>query len=67
MPSTTPKMAHTMAGAAHNADFAKKVGIPMSVAKEFNKADVKTGILRKKRKRQTGGNTAALTSDVGGR
>ena len=30
-----------MAAAAHNRKFAKKVGIPMSVAKEFNKADAK--------------------------
>jgi hypothetical protein len=28
-----------MAAAAHNAKFAKKVGIPQSVAKEFNAAD----------------------------
>ena len=28
-----------MAAAAHNPAFAKKVGIPMSVAKDFNKAD----------------------------
>ena len=28
-----------MAAAAHNPAFAKKVGIPMSVAKEFNQAD----------------------------
>lgn len=28
-----------MAAAAHNPEFAKKVGIPVSVAKEFNKAD----------------------------
>lgn len=28
-----------MAAAAHNPAFAKKVGVPVSVAKEFNKAD----------------------------
>ena len=28
-----------MAAAAHNPEFAKKAGIPVSVAKEFNKAD----------------------------
>ena len=50
MPSSTPKMARTMAGAAHNPKFAKKMGIPQSVAKEFNQADAKTGILRKKKK-----------------
>jgi hypothetical protein len=50
MPSTSPKQAKTMAGAAHDPAFAKKVGIPQSVAKEFNKADARTGILRKKKK-----------------
>ena len=28
-----------MAAAAHNPEFAKKAGVPVSVAKEFNKAD----------------------------
>lgn len=28
-----------MAAAAHNPEFAKKAGIPQSVAKEFNNAD----------------------------
>lgn len=49
MPSSTPKMARTMAASAHNPAFAKKMGIPQGVAKEFNKADAKTGILRKKK------------------
>ena len=39
MPSKTPKQARTMAAAAHNKPFAKKAGIPQSVAKEFNQAD----------------------------
>jgi hypothetical protein len=39
MPSTTGKQKRTMAAAAHDAAFAKKVGIPQSVAKEFNAAD----------------------------
>lgn len=38
-----------MAAAAHNPAFARKVGIPRAVAREFNKADAKTGILRKKK------------------
>ena len=50
MPSTSPKQARTMAAAAHNPAFAKKVGIPQSVAKEFNIADQKSVILRKKKK-----------------
>ncbi len=40
-----------MAEAAHNPAFAKKMGIPRGVAKDFNVADQKTGILRKKKKK----------------
>lgn len=47
MPSKSAKQARLMAAAAHDPAFAKKVGIPVSVAKEFNKADAKAGILRK--------------------
>lgn len=39
MPSKTAKQKRTMAAAAHNPAFAKKMGIPVKVAKEFNKAD----------------------------
>lgn len=39
MPSKTKAQARLMAAAAHNPAFAKKVGIPVSVAKDFNKAD----------------------------
>jgi hypothetical protein len=35
-----------MAAAAHNPAFAKKVGIPTSVAQDFNKADTGTGLIR---------------------
>lgn len=34
---------------AHNPKMAKKMGIPVKVAKEFNKADTGTGIRRKKK------------------
>lgn len=50
MPSKSPAQARMMAGAAHDPKFAKKVGVPPAVAKEFNKADARTGILRKKKK-----------------
>lgn len=40
--SVSQKQARTMAAAAHNPKFAKKVGIKQSVAKEFNKADTGT-------------------------
>ena len=36
-----------MAAAAHNPAFAKKVGVPVSVAKDFNQADKGKGLLRK--------------------
>ena len=39
MPSTSKKQAHLMAAVAHNPAFAKKVGIPQSVGKDFNNAD----------------------------
>ena len=39
MPSTSKKQARFMAAAAHNPAFAKKAGISMDVAKEFNQAD----------------------------
>jgi hypothetical protein len=43
MPSKTPKQKRTMAAAAHDPAFAKKVGIPSKVAKEFNRADQRKG------------------------
>ena len=43
MPSKSPKQARLMAAAAHDPKFAKKVGVPSKVAKEFNKADKGTG------------------------
>ncbi len=49
MPSKSAKQARTMAAAAHNPAFAKKVGISPKVAKDFNRADARTGILRKKK------------------
>jgi hypothetical protein len=39
MPSTSEKQKHFMAAAAHNPKFAKEAGIPVSVAKDYNKAD----------------------------
>jgi len=45
MPSKSKKQAKLMAAAAHNPKFAKKAGVPVGVAKEFNQAD------KRKRKR----------------
>lgn len=39
MPSTSPSQARLMAAAAHNPEFARKAGVPVSVAQEFNQAD----------------------------
>ncbi len=39
MPSKSPKQARTMRAAAHDPKFAKKMGIPVKVAKEFVAAD----------------------------
>ena len=38
MPAVSLKQKHLMDAAAHNPAFAKKVGIPTKVAKEFSKA-----------------------------
>jgi hypothetical protein len=52
MPSVSAKQARTMAAAAHNPKFAKKMGIPQSVAADFNKADAKSGLLSRAMKRR---------------
>jgi hypothetical protein len=39
MPSVSKKQHNFMAAIAHNPAFAKKVGIPQSVGKDFNNAD----------------------------
>jgi hypothetical protein len=47
VPSKSAKQKRTMAAAAHNRSFAKKVGIPQSVAKDYVEADKR----KKKKKR----------------
>lgn len=39
MPSKSAKQARLMRAAAHNPEFASKVGVPQKVAKEFAAAD----------------------------
>ena len=39
MPSTSKKQHNFMAAIAHNPAFAKKVGVPQSVGRDFNEAD----------------------------
>lgn len=55
MPSKTPKQARTMAAAAHDPTFARKVGIPQRVAKEFNAADKGTGMIRQPKPKRNAG------------
>lgn len=43
MPSKSKSQHKTMLAAAHNPKFAKKLGIPKKVAKEFVKADKAKG------------------------
>lgn len=50
MPSKSGPQARLMAMVAHDPSKAKRTGVPVSVAKEFNQADKRTGILRKKKK-----------------
>lgn len=56
MPSKSPAQARMMAAAAHNPQFASKVGVPQSVAKEYNSADkgsqrLKQALMNKKAKK----------------
>lgn len=39
MPSKSKAQRKLMAAAAHDKGFAKRVGVPQKVAKEFNRAD----------------------------
>jgi len=55
MPSKSKAQHNLMAAVAHNAAFAKKVGIPQSVGKDFNAAD-------KGRKFSRGGDMTKLTA-----
>lgn len=50
MPSKSKKQHNLMAAAAHNPGFAKKAGVPQSVAKEFVAADKASGKYRGKKK-----------------
>ena len=50
MPSVSLKQARFMAMLAHNPKKAKAAGVPLKVAKEFNKADQRAGTLKKDRK-----------------
>lgn len=46
MPSKSPAQRRLMQAAAHNPAFAKKAGVPVSVAQEFNKADKQKAMVK---------------------
>jgi hypothetical protein len=58
MPSSSKKQHKFMEAVAHNPAFAKKVGVPQSVGKEFSNAD-------KNRKFSKGGDTMASKMNPG--
>jgi hypothetical protein len=58
MPSSSKKQHNFMAAIAHSPSFAKKVGVPQSVGKDFNEAD-------KGKKFSKGGNTMATKMNPG--
>lgn len=47
MPSKSKAQADLMRAVAHSLKFAKKVGIPQSVGKEFNEADKRRETIKK--------------------
>lgn len=59
MPSKSAKQARFMAMLAHNPKMAKEVGVPMKVAKEFNKADKGGKLLKKAMKNKPKGGLLA--------
>lgn len=50
MPSVSAKQARFMAMLAHDPKKAKAAGVPLEVAKKFNKADQRAGTLKKDKK-----------------
>ena len=58
MPSRSNKQARLMAAAAHDPEFAERVGVPQGVAREFNRADQRSGRLSKAMKERKRGNRA---------
>lgn len=47
MPSKSPAQARLMQAVAHNPSFAKKVGVPQSVGREFSGADSRKRLIHK--------------------
>jgi hypothetical protein len=59
MPSKTPKQKSFMAAVANNPKFAKKVGVPSKVGKEFEMKDKKMGMKKMAAGGLAGGHKAA--------
>lgn len=59
MPSKSAKQARFMAMLAHNPEMAKEAGVPLKVAKEFNKADKGGKLLKKAMKSKPKGGLLA--------
>lgn len=53
MPSSTLKQAKFMRAVSHNPKFAKTVGVPQSVGKDFEAADKKAGKYQGRKKNHT--------------
>ncbi len=60
MPSKTPQQKRFMAAVANNPKFAKKVGVPQKVGKEFEMKDKKM----KMPKKAAGGNVSSRADGV---
>ncbi|HKF60255.1 MAG TPA: hypothetical protein VKB42_02775 [Dongiaceae bacterium] len=67
MPSKSPSQARLMAAAAHDPAFAKRVGVPRKVAKEFNRADAGTGILSRRPAKRSRPKASAKTESKAAR
>lgn len=52
MPSKSPKQARTMRAAAHDKKFAKKMGIPQKVAKEYADMGIMGAAMKKEMKKK---------------
>lgn len=59
MPSKSKAQANMMRAVAHSPEFAKKVGIPQSVGKDFAAADKKAGTKRLPARKAMGGRVSS--------
>ncbi len=58
MPSKSAAQARMMAAAAHDPKFAKKVGVPQSVAKDYNRGDTGSKLLSRAMRSKSPGTKA---------